>query len=686
MNFFQKKYRISFLALFLISFFNQVTNAQFTLSGRILDSTTGAALPFANVYIANTTIGVDSGEDGSFILENVPSGNQEMIISFLGYKVYIKKINVNKFSAERSITIKLTPLAIDLAEVEVKAMGKKKRKRFLKKFERAFLGKTFNAKKSKILNPQVIDFQQDGRKIIATAQDFIEVENRSTGYLIKFYLEKFEMQGSNVTYGGKPIFEQLPSDSEEEKVDWFNNKMRTYQGSSRHFYEALVRNDLKKEGFRISLVQQKNTREFHNERPVKAKNILKESNSAQYQYVKIDEFLKVIFVKKKKHIKRDLGSGIGQLGQTAERDLIQQTQKDLGDLTSYPTSYLFPRKTAMKISKEGRLFEPELMLLYGDWANEGVADLLPFDFKMETVELEEVFPEQKSTTQNILRRKGFFVEELLVPIEEIKDGGPGKDGIPSIDNPNFINTDENNFLTSRDEILGVNFNGVVKAYPIKIMNRHEIVNDYFGDVPVAITFCPLCGSGVGVKAMGEKQRLSFGVSGLLYNSDVLLYDRETESLWSQILGQAINGEASGQKLKFVPVELTSWGEWKKRFPNSLILSTQTGFDFDYEKKVYQKYFETEQLMFPVKHQSEYFNNKDKIIGIEVDGKFKAYSLKKLKRKKLPIQDTFNGKQLMIYFDKKSNAARIENEDGVVLNGMTMFWFAWYTFHPKTEIF
>ena len=151
---------------------------------------------------------------------------------------------------------------------------------------------------------------------------------------------------------------------------------------------------------------------------------------------------------------------------------------------------------------------------------------------------------------------GFTIDDPLVPENEILRGGPPRDGIPSIDHPNFISSQAAE-LDSTDKVLGIHLNGVSKAYPINILNYHELVNDQFNGQAVAISFCPLCGTGIAFDAQlpnGESR--SFGVSGLLYNSDLLMYDRETQSLWSQMEGKAINGPEKGTILERLPLELS----------------------------------------------------------------------------------------------------------------------------------
>lgn len=154
------------------------------------------------------------------------------------------------------------------------------------------------------------------------------------------------------------------------------------------------------------------------------------------------------------------------------------------------------------------------------------------------------------------KMKGFDLSNSSIPPAEIEDGGPPKNGIPSIDKPEFISSNQAT-LADTDRVLGVKENGVAKAYPINILNHHEIVNDHFGDQPVVVTYCPLCGSGIAFEAKIKGQSKIFGVSGLLYNSDVLLYDRETESLWSQLRYEAISGPLAGEQLEVLNTANTS---------------------------------------------------------------------------------------------------------------------------------
>ena len=136
---------------------------------------------------------------------------------------------------------------------------------------------------------------------------------------------------------------------------------------------------------------------------------------------------------------------------------------------------------------------------------------------------------------------GFDLKKHNVPLDQIVDGGPGKDGIPAILTPRFVPAGEATFLQDADRVLGLTLGAEAKAYPIKILNWHEIVNDTVSGTAVVVTYCPLCGTGIAFDATVQGSLYTFGVSGLLYQSDLLMYDHQTESLWSQISMHAVAG-------------------------------------------------------------------------------------------------------------------------------------------------
>lgn len=283
---------------------------------------------------------------------------------------------------------------------------------------------------------------------------------------------------------------------------------------------------------------------------------------------------------------------------------------------------------------------------------------------------------------------GFDLSKALVPVEEIMRGGPPRDGIPAIDKPVFVSFRNAGFLKPDDRVLGIVLSGTARAYPIKILNWHEIVNDAIGNVHFAITYCPLCGTGVAFSADIRGRNHVFGVSGLLYNSDVLLYDRKTESLWSQIMGQAVSGPLKGHRLEMLPLQHTTWRDWIRKYPDSTVLSTKTGFARDYDRNPYAGYERSTRLYFDVSHTPPgTYHPKERVLGLQAGKVFKAYPFVELNSYgKTEFKDSVNGRQFTIFWDSESQSGTVHDDTGKTVPIIQAFWFAWYTFHPDTIVF
>ena len=278
--------------------------------------------------------------------------------------------------------------------------------------------------------------------------------------------------------------------------------------------------------------------------------------------------------------------------------------------------------------------------------------------------------------------------EHSIPLGQILSGGPSKDGIPAIDQPQFITADKasRTFLKDGDRIIALVVSGKKKAYPIKILNWHEVVNDSIGGRHVVVTFCPLCGTGMVFDANAAGRQLNFGVSGLLYQSDVLLYDRQTESLWSQIKQEAVTGKLIGTRLELLPSTQTTWGAWKKQHPDTFVLSTQTGKVRDYERDPYEGYYTSRDIIFSVGKLNHRFHPKEQVLGVELEGFAKAYPFSQLARVKSPFKDKIGKKTVTVTYDSKSRTATIKDSSGKELPSVIGFWFAWYAFHKDTPVY
>jgi hypothetical protein len=281
-------------------------------------------------------------------------------------------------------------------------------------------------------------------------------------------------------------------------------------------------------------------------------------------------------------------------------------------------------------------------------------------------------------------KNGFNLSGALIPGDEILSGGPPRDGIPAIDAPKFVNADAARFLQPTDRVLGIVRNSVAKTYPVSILNWHEIVNDTFAGEPIVVSYCPLCGTGIAYVARAGDQVLKFGVSGLLYNSDMLLYDRQTQSLWSQIRKQAVSGSMKGERLQAIPLMHTTWADWRQRYPDSLVLSTDTGYPRDYTRSPYAGYGQSRALYFSVREQDQRYHPKEWVLGVEIDGHFKAYPFVELEKSSGPVRDILGGHHVMVTYDHRHRTAVAITDNGDVLPTIMAYWFAWYAFHPTTE--
>ncbi|MBT3282969.1 DUF3179 domain-containing protein [bacterium] len=273
-----------------------------------------------------------------------------------------------------------------------------------------------------------------------------------------------------------------------------------------------------------------------------------------------------------------------------------------------------------------------------------------------------------------------------IPLNEILSGGPGKDGIPSIDNPKFISVkDADEYLKDTDVGLGLVLNGVERFYPYQVLVWHEIVNDNIANERVLVTYCPLCATGIvfDPKVGGVPQE--FGVSGKLWQSNLLMYNRtaieEDESLWSQVLGEAVLGVSTGQKLKVLPADTVQYGPWKKAHPNTEILSRETGAIRSYGRDPYGDYYTDESVSFGATFNDDRLHPKAFVLGIEIDSEFKAYHQDALKVGN--TKDTFAGKNIEINRDE---AGIVEmTSDSEPIPHIDGFWFSWLAVHPETEL-
>jgi hypothetical protein len=331
--------------------------------------------------------------------------------------------------------------------------------------------------------------------------------------------------------------------------------------------------------------------------------------------------------------------------------------------------------------------------------------------------------------------------EPLVDPAEVVSGGPPPDGIPPVDEPTFLAPEAVDWLAGDEPVVALQVADEHRAYPVQIMIWHEIVNDEVGGLPVAVTYCPLCNSALAFDRRLGGRLLTFGTSGMLYRSDLVMYDRQTESLWSQIEGRAIAGHLTGQSLDRLPVQVVTWDQWRQAHPDGQVLSRDTGVERDYGRNPYVGYDEAADDPFLFSGEADpRLAPKERVLGLrDADGDPTALTLSALAQQRvveldiggrpvvawavaglrsaLDTQDIAAGRRVAatgafdpvldgqhLTFTATTDDAFTDAQTGSTwdvlgravegpLTGRSLqpvdhldtFWFAWAAFHPDTRL-
>lgn len=338
----------------------------------------------------------------------------------------------------------------------------------------------------------------------------------------------------------------------------------------------------------------------------------------------------------------------------------------------------------------------------------------------------------------ITRGWGTDFSKHSVPYDEIFSGGVPPDGIPPIDNPQYHDvSDPPSWTKDAEPVVVVEINGDARAFPLSIMIWHEIVNDVIGGVPVSVTYCPLCNTAITFDRRIDGGALDFGTSGNLRNSDLVMYDRQTQSWWQQITGEAIVGTLTGTKLDFIPSQLVSWSDFRESFPEGKLLSRDTGNARNYNAAPYTGYDELDNVPFLFTGQ---FDDRlvpmERIIGLSVGDTSVAYPFGGFDNVGV-VNDSIEGTEIVVFYSDGALSAFSTGSEhaevgssGVfdpILNGEKLtfaiksdaiidegsgstwnilgeaidgplageklasvvhanhFWFAWAAFNPDTEV-
>lgn len=350
------------------------------------------------------------------------------------------------------------------------------------------------------------------------------------------------------------------------------------------------------------------------------------------------------------------------------------------------------------------------------------ASIFSFSFYFRKEDNKSITSEQLD--QELDSRLDEFVENIL-------SGGPPKDGIPPIDNPQYISVLEaETFLEQDDIVFIIESRDAVKVFPQKILVWHEIVNDVFNGEIATVTYCPLTGSAIGFKGSFNGVETTFGTSGKLVNSNLIMYDRASDSYWPQILGTAINGVNKGKTLEEFPVIWTRWDKVKIKHPNALVLSTETGFLRSYGSDPYGSYqekgtyYDSGDPLFPVMATDDRLGAKEVVVGVKMNGSFLAILKKSLVEEKV-VNLSIDDHPIVAFYDESLDTVRVysrklqertlnfsliegkrvdresesewtEQGESIsgemkateleLVNSFDVMWFGWVAYYPHTEIY
>lgn len=339
------------------------------------------------------------------------------------------------------------------------------------------------------------------------------------------------------------------------------------------------------------------------------------------------------------------------------------------------------------------------------------------------------------------QRFRLFGRDIALPATSLANVAPGeqrevsiytllpKDGIRSIDDPKFVSAAEAlSDMADEEFVIGVSIDGDARAYPINVLSRHEIVNDVVAGRPVAVTYCPLCFTGIVYDRNVAGRTLEFGVSGKLIMNDLVMYDRQTDSLWQQILGEGIDGRYKGTRLTAVPATQTTWAQWRDAHPDTLVLDKRGGYQTD----SYAGYYAggDQGVLGGFGSGDDRLPVKAPVLGLVVNDQPKAYPFLELEHNNV-VHDSVGGRDLVIVYDGRSGTAvafdrqvdgrqltfevaqHIEGdvllrdrETGSLWSGLAgeategamagarlrqvpsfyAFWFAWSDFYVNTDVF
>lgn len=795
---------ISFTAFCCYSSHAQIKNYSFF----IYDQDSGLPVQDAFVFVDQSEDGSTSDNRGYVSLSYNQDIISEIVISHVAYIPLIIPPSTYRHSIQASDTIFVKRNDFDLETIVVSEKKTNKWKKRFKRFRNDFLGTDPIGKNCKILNPEVLLFEERNGDLIATATDLIHINHPHLGYEINFVLINFKISKDHwVTYDGYANF----LDKSENASDYSDIRNDIFKQSPRYFFKSLINKKEKENGFIVHHVEYNDGKFSKINQSIDPIHIKMDSLTGQYQCT-FENFIDIEL----SHIKEEevnTTMGVSPL----EQQRFNTT--DSGPITRYKSVHAQLSKISPSIilNKDGHVLNPQDIKEYGYWGLQRVAHLLPADFVEEEASNEEellisstpsfgeiinqvlygsdedkysaltfienkwdpaylaplldlsrilhsyeigdyindiinritnnkaksysegliyawqqdstynkYYPEFKAVVYNHIDPKfsNYFnnrYHQSTIRFDEIVWGGVKQDGIPPLRYPEHILGQSADYLSPRDIVFGIIVNGEARAYPKRILGWHEMVVDSIQSTDITGVYCTLCGTMIAYKSKYKNRLFNLGTSGFLYQSNKLMYDSRTQSLWSTIDGEPVVGPLVNQgiKLDVLPMVTTTWEEWLSLHPETKVLTLNTGYDRDYsEGAAYKEYYAHDDLMFPVKERNNKLRNKSEVFIVRIDENrtnptafsvdkliSEEYLQHKLKDKNIILIATKNGNiraydrgnyNFNSFHEQKLTGAKsgnwnitddfLINDKGIKLKrlpGHRIFWFAWYAAHPNT---
>lgn len=305
---------------------------------------------------------------------------------------------------------------------------------------------------------------------------------------------------------------------------------------------------------------------------------------------------------------------------------------------------------------------------------------------------------RSAVTDPLAPRWGMTFTPSRLPLDRVLHGGPGKDGVPALTQPRYVAAEQAACLKPETRVIGVALGGQARAWPLSILQYHEVVNDTLAGRPLLVTHNPFCDTAMVFSREIDGTVRDFGTSGLFYESAPLIYDRQPgpgdESLWSPLMMRAVCGPAvaDGLRLELIDAELMTWRGWVERHPETSVLATETGYAKPYHFSGESRYLLNDYLMMPVENQTDRrpdLRNKDRVLVVAVGRAMKAYPLADLKAQKDGrLLDEVGGQGVALEWDEASGGVNVRMAQGASgpLRRAYCYWFAWDAHYPVGAVY